>query len=392
MPWKEPGNSSNNKDPWTGRPKQTPPDLEAFLRELRKKITALFKLKSLNKNSASITKTLLPIQLNTKTVGLVFSFLLLAWLSSGFFTVDTSEQAVITRFGKYSATLPAGHHWIFRPIETRYIISENNIPYSSQINLITRDENKVSVVTTLHYTVVNARQFLFSTQPLQSLREAIASAVNQTLSQLSLEQLLNVNFSSSQQILQTKINKLLANYATGLAISDIELQPIQVPEELKASFEDVTRAEAEKKQLENQADVYAMQIEPKTKSQAKLLIADAKSYQQQVILNAKAETARFLALLPTYEASPELTRKRLYLEAMQAMMTHSNKMLVDNSANTSLYLNIDKPAIQNPEKITNQSSIKTSPTETNSPSPGITTSAKTDNKVSSSYGISGGYE
>jgi modulator of FtsH protease HflK len=98
MPWNEPGNSSN-KDPWTGRSKQTPPDLEAFLRGLRKKIVALFKSKTFNKSKTTFTKTLLP-QLNTKLLSLIFSFLVLAWLVSGFFTVAPSEQAVITLFGK----------------------------------------------------------------------------------------------------------------------------------------------------------------------------------------------------------------------------------------------------------------------------------------------------
>ncbi|MDQ8039167.1 MAG: protease modulator HflK N-terminal domain-containing protein, partial [Rickettsiella sp.] len=102
MPWKEPGNSSNNKDPWTGRPKQTPPDLEAFLRELRKKIAAFFKVKAINRNTTAFTKTFFPIRLNTKTVGIFFSVLLLVWVFSGFFRVDPYQQAVITRFGKYT--------------------------------------------------------------------------------------------------------------------------------------------------------------------------------------------------------------------------------------------------------------------------------------------------
>lgn len=390
MPWKEPGNSSNNKDPWTGRPKQTPPDLEAFLRELCKKITALFKLKAFNKNAAVLTKTLLPTQLNTKTIGLIFGFSLLAWLFSGFFTVDTKEQAIITRFGEYNATLASGRHWLFRPIERRYIISEKSIPYAYPINLLTHDKNKVSIVVALHYTVVNARQYLFSnTKPLQSLQEAIANATNQLLGQLSLEQLLTANLFSLQQTLQIQINKLLANYETGLVINNIELQPIQVPEELKASFADVTNAQAEKKQLENQAEIYAAQIEPQSKGQSERLIADAKNYQQEAILKAKAETARFLALLPIYEASPELTRKRLYLEAMQAMMAHSTKMLINNSTATSLYLNIDKSAMQNPDKTKVQISKKPSTEASTLLQP---TSPKSNNKLPNSYNITGGYE
>lgn len=392
MPWNEPGNSSNNKDPWTGRPKQTPPDLEAFLRDLRKKIAAFFKLKAFNKNAHAFTKTFLPAQFNIKILGLIFSALFLSWLFSGFFSVAPSEQAVITRFGKYHATLSQGHHWIFRPLETRYIISEKNVAFSYETNLLTRDENKVSLVIKARYAVDNARQYLFAnTQSLQSLQDAMANATHQTLSQFSLAQLLTANLFSLQQTLQSKIDALLAQYATGLSVSDLEIQTIQAPEALKASFEEVTQAQTEKEQLENQAKTYALQLEPKTQGETKNLIANAKNYQQEVILKAKAETARFLALLPAYEASPLLTRKRLYLDAMQAMMAHSHKMLLDIPSNTSLALNLEnmtKPSVEKPSiTASTQTDYTTKPNTVLS----MATPAKND-KVPSSYNITGGYE
>ncbi|BBB15052.1 HflK protein [Candidatus Rickettsiella viridis] len=392
MPWNEPGNSSNNKDPWTGRPKQTPPDLEAFLRDLRKKIAAFFKLKALNKNTRAFTKTFLPAQFNIKILGLIFSALFLSWLFSGFFSVAPSEQAVITRFGKYHATLSQGHHWIFRPLETRYIISEKNVAFSYETNLLTRDENKVSLVIKARYAVDNARQYLFAdTQSLQSLQDAIANATHQTLSQFSLAQLLTANLFSLQQTLQSKVDALLAQYATGLTVSNLEIQTIQAPEELKASFEEVTQAQAEKEQLENQAKTYALQLEPKTQGEAKNLIANAKNYQQEVILKAKAETARFLALLPAYEASPLLTRKRLYLDAMQAMMANSHKMLLDIPSNTSLSLNVDNMTKQSGVAPTTMASTQTTAATKPNTVLSMATPAKND-KVPSSYNITGGYE
>lgn len=392
MPWNEPGNSSNNKDPWTGRPKQTPPDLEAFLRDLRKKIAALFKLKALNKNTMAFTKTFLPKQLNLKILGLIFSVLLLTWLFSGFFNVTPSEQAVITRFGKYHATLSPGHHWIFRPIETRYIISEKNSPFTYETNLLTRDKNKIALTVKAHYVINNARQYLFAdTQSMQSLHDAIANATHQTLSQFSLAQLLSTNFFSLQQTLQIKIDELLTKYATGLTINDLEIEPIQAPEELKASFDEVTQAQTEKEQLENQAKTYAMQLKPKSQGEAKDLIANAKNYQQEVILKAKAETTRFLALLPAYEASPKLTRQRLYLEAMQAMMKHSHKMLLDVPNNTSLSLNLDSLTKQHFGKLTpSDSPLLTSSTKPKTVLSTVTP-VKKDN-MPSSYNVTGGYE
>lgn len=395
MPWNEPGNSSNKKDPWTGRPKQTPPDLEAFLRDLAKRIIALFKFKTLNKRKTTFTKTFLPIQINTKCLGILFSFFVLAWLFSGFFTVASSEQAIITRFGKYDTTLLPGRHWIFRPFENRYIIPQKTASYVYQTHLVTQDENQVSVIAKVHYRVANPRQYLFAnTNPLQSLQEAIANAIRQTLGQFSLEQLLTANLPLLQQTLYTHINKLLTLYTTGLSVNEVELQTIQIPEALKPSFEALNQAQTEKKQLENQAKAYAMQIEPTAKGEAEKLINDAKNYQQEVILNAKAETARFLALLPAYEASPQLTRKRLQLEALQTMMTHSNKILINDPTNTSINLNVGKSPDQYLGKVKSveiKNSKKTSREETTRRLDMKNTS-KTNPALPSSYNIEGGYE
>jgi modulator of FtsH protease HflK len=395
MPWNEPGNSSNNKDPWTGRPKQTPPDLEAFLRDLAKKIVALFKFKTINKSKTAFTKVFLLTHINTKRSGILFSFLLLAWLLSGFFTVASSEQAIITRFGKYDATLLPGHHWIFRPFESRYIIPEKMTSYSYQTHLLTQDENQVSITAKVHYSVVNAQQYLFAnTNPLQSLQEVIANTIHQTLGQFSLDQLLTANLTALQQTLHTHINKLLTLYMTGLSVSEVELQTIQVPETLKPSFEALNQAQIEKEQLEDQAKAYAMQVEPTAKGKAEKLINDAKNYQQEVILNAKAETARFLALLPAYETSPRLIQKRLQLETLQAMMAHSNNILIDDSMHTSINLNVDKKTNQYSEKakpMEVQSSKKASSEET-TPRLDMTNTSKTNNALPSSYNIEGGYE
>jgi len=396
MPWNEPGNSRKNKDPWTGRPKQTPPDLEAFLRDLLKKIAALFKLKSPNKNASILTKTLFPPQLNAKIIGVIVGLLLLAWLLSGFFTVNPSEQAVVTRFGQYIATLAPGHHWIFKPIESRYVIhTEKNASFFYQKDLLTRDEARIAVVATLHYAIVNARQYLFSnTQALHSLQALTANTIQQTLGQLSLEQLLTANLFSLQYTLQMKINQSLSKYGTGLALSDIELQPIQVPEALKASFADVQHAQADKKQLENQAKIYALQLEPTAKDQTERLIADAKAYQQAVIVKAKTETTRFLALLPAYEASPILMRKRLYLEAMQVMMAHSNKILVDNPSNASLSFSLNNANLQDSGKTNdnNQANKKPSSTQENLSLSNTSKTLNTANTMPNTYDITGGYE
>ncbi len=390
MPWNEPGDPSKNKDPWTGRPKQTPPDLEAFLRDLCKKIVALFKLRIFNKKSAIMARSFSPAQLNAKAIGVIAIVCLLAWLALGFFKVNTEQQAIVTQFGKYSATFDPGYHWVLRPIQQYTLVDTGKMKkFSTTVQLLTEDENKISVDLNVDYSIVNGRDYLFSTaHPLLNLQEITHNAANRVLSQFTLAQLQANSHFLLQERLQQQLDSAISQDKTGLTIKNVTLAAIQVPEQLQASLLDVANAKKDKEQLENQAKAYAIQIEPNAKAKAQRLIADAKAYQQKIILTAKIETTRFLALLPAYQASPTLTRQRLYLEALQNMMAHSNKLVMANTANAPFSLTFNNPvatqAINSAKLSELSASAKTNTTnEANS---------KTNNAIPSSYDIAGGYE
>lgn len=392
MPWNEPGDPSKNKDPWTGRPKQTPPDLEAFLRDLYKKIVALFKLRILHKKSA-LARPFLPTKLNAKSISLISIFCLFAWLALGFFKVDIDESAVITRFGAYSTTLGSGYHWILKPFQHYTIINSGKVTkLSTKVKLLTQDENKIAVDVNIDYSIVSPRNYLFATaQPLVHLREILYSVVNQVLSQFTLTQLLSTSNFSLAERLQRQLDTLTIKQQTGLAIKNIELGSIQIPAQLQASFADAANAKNDKQQLEKLANVYAIQVEPQAQALAQRLISDAKTYQQQIVLKAKTDIIRFLALLPAYEASPALTRKRLYLSALQTMMAHSNKLVVANNANTNFSLTLDQLQTTSP---VNTDTEKTAIPVINDKKQSIEKESnnKTNDTMPSSYNISGGYE
>ncbi len=392
MPWNEPGDPSKNKDPWTGRPKQTPPDLEAFLRDLYKKIVALFKLRILHKKSA-FARPFLPTKLNAKSISLISIFCLFAWLALGFFKVNMDESAVITRFGAYSTTLGSGYHWILKPFQHYTIINSSKVTtLSTHVKLLTQDENKITVDVNIDYSIANPRNYLFATdQPLLNLQETLHSVVNRVLSQFTLNQLLSTSNFSLAERLQKQLDTLTIKQQTGLAIKNIELVSIQIPEQLQASFADAANAKNDKQQLEKLANVYAIQVEPRAQALAQRLIADAKAYQQEIVLKAKTDIIRFLALLPAYEASPSLTRKRLYLSALQTMMAHSNKLVVANNANTNFSLALDQLQTTSP---VNTETEKTAIPVINDKKPSIDKESnnKTDDTIPSSYNISGGYE
>lgn len=379
MPWNEPGDPSKNKDPWTGRPKQTPPDLEAFLRDLVKKIVALFKLRILNKKSA-LVRPFLRTKLNAKTISLILIFCLFAWLALGFFKVNIDESAVITRFGTYSTTLGSGYHWILKPFQHFTIINSGKInKLSTTVKLLTQDENEITVDVNIDYSIVNPRNYLFAAaNPLLNLQDTLHSLANRVLSQFTLNQLLSTTHLANN--LQKQLNTLMIEEQTGLEIKNIELGSIQIPKQLQAPFADVANAKNDKEQLEKLANVYATQVEPHAQVLAQRLIADAKAYQQEMVLKAKTEVIRFLALLPAYEAAPTLTRKRLYLTALQTMMAHSNSLLAINSvSNTTSAESTDKLS---PILASNAKKENTDNNEASSET----------NDIPSSYNISGGYE
>ncbi len=392
MPWNELGDSGKNKDPWTGRPKQTPPDLEAFLRDLYKKIVALFKLRTLNKKSVFVRPFSLAT-LNAKTMGLIAVFCLLIGFALGFFKVNTDESAVITRFAAYDKTVGPGFHWILKPFQHYTIVNSGKIhKLSTRVNLLTLDENKIQVNVNIDYSIADPHNFIFSsTHPLFNLQETLDNVVNQVFSQLTLNQLLSTSHYSLTERLQKQL-KTTINMQTGLAIKDIELISIQMPEQLQAAFTDVANAKSDKEQLEKLADIYAMQMEPRAQLSARQLIAEAKAYQQEIVLKAKIKMIRFSALLPAYEASPTLTKKRLYLAALQTLMVQSNKLHSVNNADNHSYLALNSSnttASVNTDKLTTTvitNNDKKEQLNNNNPR------NKTDNSIPSSYNISGGYE
>lgn len=343
MAWNQPGNSdNNNKDPWTGKPKsQTPPDLEAAVKDLLKKINAFFAKKPKSNNGNKF----IPEKLNHVGFGVIAAVVFVIWFLSGIFIVDPAEQAVILRFGKYIETVGPGPHWIPRFIETEYRINEQKIAtYSYESEMLTKDENIVFVAVAVQYRINNARDYLFSvTNPNESLQQATASALRQVIGHTNLEQVLTSGRGQIRQEVMQQLAQILARYNTGLLVTDVAMQPAKAPEAVKEAFDDAIKAQEDEQRFENQAQAYAMQVEPIAKGQAQRLLADAKAYQQQVVLNAKADVARFLALLPEYTKSPGVTRQRLYIETIENVLLNSNKILIDShGSNNMFYLPLDK--------------------------------------------------
>lgn len=338
MPWNEPGDNQNNeRDPWkpSSRSPQTPPDLEEMLKKFFKRINNTFKN---GQNGSGTTKSK---YINSSFIG---GIVLLLWFLSGIFIVDPAEQAVILLFGKYRTTLGPGPHWIPRLIESAYIVNEQQIlTYSYESQMLTKDENIVSVALAIQYRINNAKNYLFNViNPGSSLQQATASALRQVIGRTTLDDVLTRGRERVRQEVTTQLNNILARYQTGLLVTDVAMQPARAPDEVKEAFDDAIKAQEDEQRFINQAQAYAMQVIPTAKGQAQRIAADAKAYKEQVVLNAKGNVATFLALLPEYQKAPEVTRQRLYLDTIESVLMATSKVLVNSNGNNLFYLPFDK--------------------------------------------------
>ena len=345
MGWNEPENGG--KSPWGG--KQQPPDLEEMIKQVQKKLKTLFATKTRNtSNSRSRTRSTRPPGADaagirpTMLVGGVIAVLL--WAVSGIFIVDPAEQAAILHFGRYVETVGPGPHWIARFISSKVVLNVDRVSdYSSSAQMLTRDENLVSVAVAVQYRIGDLQDYLFNVADVESsLQQATSSALRQVVGTTTLDQMITEGRDAWGSSVQDTLVKLLARYKTGIIVVNVSPQPARAPENVQDAFDDAIKAQEDEKRFKELAGAYAARVVPIAEGNATRIHEEAKAYAAQVVLRATGETAEFLALLPEYLRSPEVTSKRMYLESMQKVLSMSSKIMVDTKAGNILYLPLEQ--------------------------------------------------
>ncbi len=338
MGWNEPG----DKDPWGNR--KQPPDLDEALKTLMKRFQGLMKGRtkaSSKKNVKNPLNTSLPPGLlMASLVGVVF-FL---WILSGIFIVDPAEQAVILRFGRYIKTVGAGPHWIPRFIDTKILVNVDRVSdYSYTAQMLTKDENLVSVAVAVQYKISDLEDYLFTVAaPLESLQQATSSALRQVVGQTTLDQLITEGREAWGSSVQETLIRILASYKTGIMIVNVSPQPARAPENVQAAFDDAIKAQEDEKRFKEQARAYEARVVPIAEGNAKRITAEAKADATQVVLRAKGDVAEFLSLLPIYTHAPWVTGQRMYFDAMQRVFTNSRTVILDGRSGNMVYVPLDK--------------------------------------------------
>ncbi|WP_133136970.1 FtsH protease activity modulator HflK [Legionella rowbothamii] len=343
MGWNEP---DKGKDPWKG--KNQPPDLDEALKRLHDKLKKML-FGGSGKAAAEPPRT---SNSNTSLVAMmvaVSAFIL--WVLAGIFIVDPAEQAVILRFGKYVETVGPGPHWIPRLISSKVVMNVDRLlDYSYSAQMLTSDENLVSVSLAVQYRIGDLQQYLFNVaNPEESLQQATSSALRQVVGTTTLDQIITEGREVWGNQVQETLIKTLEMYKTGIVIVNVSPQPARAPESVQDAFDDAIKAQEDEKRFKEQALAYAAKVVPIAEGNASRIRQEAEAFSKQVVLQAQGEVAEFLALLPQYTLAPDITAQRMYLETMQMVLTKSSKIIVDSKAGNLLYLPLDKLAKSQPE-------------------------------------------
>ena len=344
MGWKEP---NKGNDPWRG--KQEPPDLEEILKKFQASLKQMFGSgKSVKRSRTPGFKKSNQLPSLPSNVGVLASafggFLFLLWLLSGIFIVDPAEQAAILRFGRYITTVGAGPHWIPRFICSKIVLNVDRVAdYSYSANMLTKDENLVSVAVAVQYRIGDLQDYLFNVAEVEeSLKQATSSALRQVVGTTTLDQLITEGRDAWGNSVHDSLVKILDSYKTGIVIVNVSPQPARAPENVQEAFDDAIKAQEDEKRFKEQARAYAARVVPIAEGNAKRIYEEAKAYAAQVVLRAKGETSEFLELLPQYKRAPFVTAQRMYLDTMQQVLSTGHKIVVDGKSNDVLLLPLDK--------------------------------------------------
>lgn len=320
--------------------KNQPPDLDEALKKFHQKLKKIF---NIDKGSDPGGMGSFKNQVGLLAMMSVIVFGVL-WGIAGIFIVNPAEQAAILRFGKYIETVGPGPHWLPPFIEQKIIRNVDSVSdYSYSAQMLTKDENLVSVALVVQYRIGDLAAYLFNVaDPKESLHQATSSALRQVVGTTTLDQMITEGREAWGSNVRESLNKILSRYKTGIVIVNVSPQPARAPDNVQDAFDDAIKAQEDEKRFKEQAYAYKAQVVPIAEGKAKRILEEAKAYAEKVVLKAHGETAEFLAMLIAYEKAPQVTVERMYLDTIQTVLSTSTKVIVEGKGQNLLYLPLDK--------------------------------------------------
>ncbi|AXS82634.1 FtsH protease activity modulator HflK [Marinobacter sp. Arc7-DN-1] len=350
MAWNEPGGNRNDNDPWgTGGGRrgndQGPPDLDEALKKGLDKLNKMLGGKGGKSGGSGDGSTggggpgfgaILALAAIVVVGYVVFQ---------SFYTVDEQERAVVLRFGEYDRTESPGLRFKVPLIDDVTKVRVTNVRTAESTGqMLTQDENLVSVDLQVQYRVSNARDYVLNVRDSnQALAFATDSALRHEAGGATLDAVLTEGRVELAVNVEQRIQSFLRQYGAGLEIVRVNVESTQPPGPVQDAFREVQRAREDEQQLKEEAETYRNKVVPEARGKAQRMVEEAAAYKAQVVERAVGETARYKDLLAVYEKAPDVTRERMYLQAMENVLASSSKVLVDTkSGNNMMYLPLDR--------------------------------------------------
>jgi modulator of FtsH protease HflK len=280
--------------------------------------------------------------------------LVLMSLWSSFYTVAAESEGVVLRFGKYLKTVEPGLHFKLplgidrvTVLPTRRQLKlefgfytrgytdpvQASDAQGEEKSMVTGDLNAALVEWVVQYRISDARQYLFEVRnPAQTLRDLSESAMREMIGDRTVDEVITVGRQDIEVAVLNRLQDLAKLYQLGLRIDQVQLKNVNPPSQVQASFNEVNRAQQDRENAINVANGEYNHAVPRARGEADQAIRGAEGYQFKRVNEAEGDVAAFTALLEQYSKAPEITRTRLYLEAMGEVIPQMGpKIIVDDA-------------------------------------------------------------
>ena len=291
---------------------------------------------------------------------LIIPIFIVLWIASGFYIVEPDEVGVVKQFGQFNRITTAGPNYhIPFPVESvltpkvtqirriefgfRSVGTARSNKFQQGVSrevkeeslMLTGDENIVSVQFIVQYMIKDAEEYLFNVNnPEKTLAHAGEAAMREIIGKGKIDDALTTGKQEIQAETRVLMQNILDMYQTGLSIVAVQMQNVHPPAEVVDAFKDVASAREDKSRFINEAEAYQRDILPKARGEAAHIVNAAQAYKEAKIRQSQGDAARFLSVLAEYSKAKEITRKRMYLEAVESILANPEveKLIMSNEA------------------------------------------------------------
>jgi modulator of FtsH protease HflK len=282
---------------------------------------------------------------------------LLLWYAFGFYRVQPDEQGVELIFGRWTETTPPGlHHnwaWPIGSVENPKVTRVNRVEVgfrsrfdtgrattSQDVNqeslMLTGDENIIDIQFVVFWIINDAGNFLFHVRnPEETVKNAAESAMREIIGKTAFEFARTQGRARIEAEARGLIQSILDQYGAGIEVTQVEMQRVDPPASVIEAFRDVQAARADKERAINEAQAYYNEVTQRAEGAASRVLKEAEAYKLEKVALAKGDAQRFISLYKESALAKDITRRRLYLETMEAILGSMNKVLVEGGATAS---------------------------------------------------------